>query len=137
MRFSDECVEWPYRIDKDGYGVFTGAGGRHVTAARLMYSLFVGQIPDGMHVLHKCDNRRCCNPSHLFLGSHAENMADMVSKKRNLRSDGWGVNTKASAEVIEKIASGEISISVAETLGISKSSFYRFRIGGHRKVVRK
>lgn len=133
--FPSECVEWPYRSDKDGYGIFTGAGKSHFTAARLMYQLFVGDVPEGAFVLHRCDNRKCCNPAHLFIGTHEDNMADKIQKKRHLRSDGLGKNTSASEEVVRSIRLGEIDRKKAEEIGVSKSSFYRFRSGSNQKAI--
>src|SRR5579863_7137496 len=54
----------------------------HVSAHRLAWELVNGPIPKGMHALHRCDNSRCCNPDHLFLGTQADNMADMRRKGR-------------------------------------------------------
>lgn len=63
-----------------GYGIIHAAGEKR--AHRLAWVLFNGPIPNGMHVLHKCDVRCCVNPDHLFLGTHADNMRDMTQKGR-------------------------------------------------------
>ena len=55
---------------------------RTVSSHRYAWELWEGPIPNGMNVLHRCDNRRCCNPAHLFLGTQQENMLDMYAKGR-------------------------------------------------------
>ncbi len=73
---------------RGGYGVI-GLGGEFGgigMAHRVAYRLFIGRIPKGMFVLHKCDVRLCCNPDHLFLGNQQRNLEDMASKGRGRKS---------------------------------------------------
>jgi hypothetical protein len=79
------CWSWTGTVARVGYGVI-GRGSRQEGLAyshRLAYVLLVGPIPEGLYVLHKCDNRRCVRPDHLFLGTHLDNVADMVRKGRH------------------------------------------------------
>jgi hypothetical protein len=76
------CVEWIGSIDADGYGR-VWVKGKRVGAHRRAWELTEGPIPDGLDVLHRCDNRRCVNGYHLFLGTNADNVQDMVAKGRS------------------------------------------------------
>ena len=85
---------------------------------RLSYIVHHGQIPDGMHVCHRCDVTRCVNPEHLFAGTHQENMLDMAAKGRHP-----GKKSKLSDELVEEIRArhrrGFPSSWLAEDYGIS------------------
>lgn len=80
------CWEWQAGRMKDGYGkVFLGG---YWLAHRLAYTALVGPIPDGLSVLHHCDNPPCVNPAHLFPGTQADNMRDCSAKNRIAKR--WG-----------------------------------------------
>jgi hypothetical protein len=66
----------------DGYGWLSRLG-RYMTAHRYAWILTHGEPPKGAHILHQCDNAPCCNPAHLRLGTHAENMAEMKARGRS------------------------------------------------------
>ena len=79
---------WPYMGFRkwDGYGWvqrYVNGKPKNMTAHRYAWILTNGPVPDGMHLLHTCDNPPCCNPAHLRLGTHDENMAEMAAKGRS------------------------------------------------------
>lgn len=87
--------------DKDGYGFFVWQGKR-CGAHRVAYEITRGVVPEGLFVLHKCDNPPCVNPNHLFLGTQLDNMRDM--DKKNRRIHGEAINTaKLSIEKVKEI----------------------------------
>lgn len=80
------CHLWTGTILSKGYGQ-ARMNGRRWRAHRLAYAILVGVVSDDIMVLHKCDNRKCVNPDHLFLGDHLTNMKDMTVKGRQAKGD--------------------------------------------------
>jgi hypothetical protein len=79
---TDFCWIWTGMKQKSGYGRFS-YNGRKWRANRLAWIFSIGLIPDGLHVLHTCDNPACVNPNHLWLGTHQDNVDDRERKGRN------------------------------------------------------
>ena len=91
---SDECWPWAGYCLPDGYGSFwagelyPNGSPKKMRAHRFAYFLAHGSLPAELEVCHSCDNPPCCNPAHLFLGTHADNMGDLASKGRAARQPG-------------------------------------------------
>ncbi len=80
---TSECWGWIGSRDHGGYATLSGGTGRSpIKAHRVSYEIYIGPIPSGMDICHRCDNPPCTNPSHLFPGTAADNMADMIQKGR-------------------------------------------------------
>jgi len=97
MRGPDECWPWKacIRNKEEGYGAFM-LGGKLRPAHQIAWELMNGAMPSGMNACHRCDNPVCCNPSHIFPGSHAMNMADKTAKGRQVK--GASVHTAKITE---------------------------------------
>lgn len=102
----DECWLWFAATRgkwNDPRGAFGVRHGTVVESPRVAWVITNGRIPDGLWVLHKCDVGLCCNPKHLFLGTHNDNMADASAKNR-VRSGGY-LRRKFTAEQVVEIRS--------------------------------
>lgn len=119
---TDTCWLWKKSVNKLGYGNFH-VGDKNLAAHRVAWELLRGPIPPGVHVLHHCDNRRCVNPDHLYLGSHRDNMRDKINRDRgNLR--------KLTREQVDLVRnSDERPCDLARSLGVSTNTVWRVRTG--------
>ena len=152
-RLGDGCREWAAGVNDAGYGVVhpDGAYGNPIRVHRLMWELTYGPIPpETPHVLHHCDNRRCCyltdlpeaervadHPSglwtnrdgragHLWLGTNADNVADMVAKGRSEKVGEANSQAKVTAAIVldirARVATGERQADLATEYGLSRAS---------------
>ena len=124
----NQCWEWTAAIDTSGYGSFWRDGAMR-TAHRIAWMLANGDIPHGSCVLHKCDNRKCCNPDHLWLGSRADNNYDMVSKGRHPHGKSNG-RSKLTGEDVRSIFRDKRSErKVAAVYGVRHTAIGMIRRG--------
>ena len=122
VRGPNECWEWVGARNIHGYGKLR-YDKKLWAAHRFSYTLHVGDIPKPMFVCHRCDNRACVNPAHLFLGSTLENMQDCASKGRSAMGERNGsakIAERQALEIISRYASGEQKSSLARAFGISR-----------------
>lgn len=97
FRVTPGCWLWERGLSKDGYGQFR-AHGKSWLAHRFSFAVYVGPILEGMYVCHRCDNRKCVNPDHLWLGTTQDNTADRCAKNRSARNFGQPGNIQPGVE---------------------------------------
>lgn len=138
-RGADECWPWQGARRAKSYGevyapAVAGARQRY-QAHRVAWVLTNGPIPDGMLVCHHCDNPPCCNPAHLFLGEHADNMRDKCAKGRGGYNRGErSGKAKLTREQVAAIRALDLSrygsgVRAAREFGIARSQLYAIRRG--------
>ncbi len=128
----NNCWEWQNSCNSTGYGTVSWHGKVH-TAHRVAAWLsgLVGdpKAPinkhEPTHVLHKCDNRKCCNPNHFFLGSYTDNQLDAYAKKRRTQPKGAShanakLTTLQVAKIRKRYAAGEYQVPLAKEHGVSQ-----------------
>ena len=125
------CWLWLGAIHTTGYGVI-GLGRREAglgRAHRVAAELYGQTIPPGFYVCHRCDNRLCANPEHLFVGTPGDNARDMVAKGRDFRPNNRGERAKWSklkSDDVREIRKKEMSApKYAAIYGVSKSAIHR------------
>lgn len=133
-RGGDGCWVWTAGRTGAGYGQCSD-GSRVLYTHRIAYELTYGPIPDGLHVLHSCDNPPCCRPDHLFLGTGSDNMRDAVAKGR------WGDrarhgpdhhSAKLTAKQVREIrvrVNTETSAGLAREFNVSHKTIRKIRDG--------
>jgi hypothetical protein len=130
---ASECWEWRASLKRPGgYGQFW-SGEKLVLTHRFAWSIVYGDIPVGLHVLHRCDNPPCVNPDHLFLGTHSDNVRDMYRKGRR-RVDVRGERNSFSKLTREQVAeirqrSCEATRELAREFGVSASHVRSLKAG--------
>lgn len=137
---SSGCWEWQGTIARTGYGQMRLRNEATLLAHRLSYELHYGPIADGMCVLHRCDNRRCVNPDHLFLGTKGDNNTDRHTKGRSNYARGEQRSKKltdADVRMIRELRDLGVPLKeIARRYGIVEShvsQIHRRKIWAHVK----
>jgi len=134
IKFNNDCIEWIGKTTTREYG-YLSYKHKQFQLHRLSYEFHFGIIPSTLQVCHKCDNRICINPKHLFLGTIADNIKDMYSKKRhsNRQGENSAVNKLTNTLVLsarEKYKNGITIYKIAKMFNISYAQMHRII---HRK----
>lgn len=128
---SNGCWEWQGQISPEGYGYFTDFDNqKRIRVHRYSFQQFKGNVPDDLHVCHHCDNRKCCAPDHLFLGTDKDNMQDCKNKGRTAKGDKvahrgeFNKNSKVTNEMVLEIrklhSEGHKDTDIAKIFNITK-----------------
>jgi len=129
----NDCWEWEASCNIHGYGQFR-IDAKMVLAHRFSYELHYEKIPENMCILHSCDNTRCCNPVHLSIGTHNDNMQDMLSKNRKATTKG-SLNGKSKLNedqvlvIKNKLNLGERNIDIAKEYDVCVDAISKIKTG--------
>ena len=122
----DGCWEWQGALNNGGYGLVRRLGGLIVTH-RYAYYLHHGELPKNL-ACHKCDNRKCVRPDHLFDGTYADNRQDMLNKNRQRLTvgelHGSSILTEAQVLEIKERLKAQMQTSLAKEYGVGLTTIY-------------
>jgi hypothetical protein len=127
------CIEWQGYVTKTGYGQYTLFCSLTQRAHRVAWMLFRGAIPDGLFVCHKCDNRKCVNIDHLFLGTVLDNNRDTRNKGRHARNPQGEASHLAKLTehdvwcIREELAAGKPQIQLAKEFHVSQHAIFKIK----------
>lgn len=132
------CLEWTGTVHKSGYG-YVYWSCKVWKAHRLFFEFFKGPIPEGLYVCHKCHNKLCVNPDHLYAGTQRENMRDMVEAGRQAKGEKIAKHKRGTKNAAAKLTEAQIQeiprlmaelgsqAAVARTLGVTDATIHRHR----------
>jgi hypothetical protein len=136
MRTPEECWPWQASLHPSGYGRFKIASYTTVSASRTALIIKTRAEPEGLFACHTCDNPICCNPAHLYWGTHSDNMRDKVARGRcnPPPQDGFNngaakLDEQAFALVIARLKEGWTNKQIAADLPVSHSMVSLIRLG--------
>lgn len=131
------CLEWTHGLTTTGYGQFAWGhlnnGPMTTTAHRAAWWLFKGEVPAGMHILHKCNNRKCVEWSqsgHLYLGDQQRNMWDLSESGRQApkyKNFDWRESRKMADKILSTLGAETTVEQCCKILDIGRTTFYRIR----------
>ena len=124
----DGCWDWRGGCQVSGYGWINSRTYGSTYAHRVSHELFIGPIPDGLHVLHSCDRPVCVQPKHLSAGTHAQNMREAAERGRHVRRRGSRPCLSA-AQVDEIRASPLSTYKLAPVYGVSYQTIWHVKAG--------
>lgn len=118
------CLEWQGKVNSHGYG-HTAVGRVSYKNHRVIYAAVHGEIPSTVHVLHRCDNRRCVEIAHLYAGSNARNIRDKLERDRS----GKKLSICKAAAIKARLARGERQSDIARDFGVHQGLISRIGTG--------
>ena len=135
---ADECWPWKASVRGAGYGRIK-SNGITFLAHRVSYEIHIGPIPDGMLVCHHCDNPRCVNPKHLFIGTQKDNLADRGAKGRfhPVNGESNGMSKLTEHQVLAILKDGRPQKTIAAEHGITRPMVSQIKRGHSWKHLKR
>lgn len=133
----DQCWEWPGATGSSGHGLIGDENRRLIQTHRAVYEEVNGPLPPGVIVRHTCDNPPCCHPNHLIEGTHADNRADCVSKRRHAFGQKMGSAKLTEAEAVSIFKDPRPQKEIAEEYGVTQSHISNIKAGKTWKHLHK